>query len=522
MIAPHRSLRHALASATLLVVSAPVVLGAGPKADFNGDGFEDLVCGAPLHDNRAPGFFLHREEDTGMFELLSGSVDRLTAAGDTSFDDNNSIGFNGFKRYAAALAAGDFDGDGYTDLAVGSPGRNGTGAVRVYVSDSSGLRTLGSELITQGSDGVEEDAEEGDDFGASLAAGDFDGDGYDDLAIGTPHENVLGASGTAHGAVNVLYGTPSGLSAARDQLWTQDAGGIADACEGGDHFGSALAVGDFDHDGRDDLAIGVPGEDNGATPDEGRVHVLFGTASSGLTGQGSVVLDRRIKIIATLEDTSRYEFGSALAAGDMNGDGADDLAIGMPGDDVGSAVDAGSVIAFFGQTTRSFTRLSAVINEETGGVPGTAGPGDRFGAAITIGRFGVDGFGDLAIGAPGDAVGSASGAGSVTVIFGASFGPNFGAPIFVLTQNFLHSGVSEAGDAFGSALTHGDYDGDGFDDLAIGVPLEDDGEPDCGVVHVVYGELVGLDTNDAELWSQGTFGVNGTREDGAQFGSALR
>ena len=60
MNAPHRSHRHALASAMLLVGSAPVVLGAGPKADFNGDGFEDLVCGAPLHDNRAPGLFLHR------------------------------------------------------------------------------------------------------------------------------------------------------------------------------------------------------------------------------------------------------------------------------------------------------------------------------------------------------------------------------------------------------------------------------------------------------------------------------
>jgi hypothetical protein len=180
-------------------------------------------------------------------------------------------------------------------------------------------------------------------------------------------------------------------------------------------------------------------------------------------------------MVVGLEDATRYGFGSALAAGDLNGDGADDVAIGMPGDDVNGAVDPGSVAVFFGQTTRTLARLTSGINFETGGVPGTARPGERFGASIAIGRFGVDAFGDLAIGAPGDAVGSAAGAGSVTVIFGASFGPNFGAPIFMLTQNFLHSGVSETNDAFGSSLTHGDYDGDGLEDLAIGVPLEDDG-----------------------------------------------
>ena len=110
----------------------------------------------------------------------------------------------------------------------------------------------------------------------TTAKGDFNGDGFGDLAIGAPGEN-LGA-----GAVHVLYGSATGLTTTGSQFLSQGAGGIADAAEAGDEFGRSLAVGNFNSDGFNDLAIGAPGENRGA----GTVHVLYGSAS-GLTATGS-------------------------------------------------------------------------------------------------------------------------------------------------------------------------------------------------------------------------------------------
>jgi hypothetical protein len=90
-------------------------------------------------------------------------------------------------------------------------------------------------------------------------ANDFNGDGRQDLAVGVRAED------SSAGAVNVLYGSASGITATADQFFRQGVGGLADTAEGGDLFGSSLAAGDLNGDGRDDLAVGVPGEDVGAS-----------------------------------------------------------------------------------------------------------------------------------------------------------------------------------------------------------------------------------------------------------------
>ncbi|HZB58589.1 MAG TPA: FG-GAP repeat protein, partial [Actinomycetota bacterium] len=176
---------------------------------------------------------------------------------------------------AAASAGADFDNDGFADLAVGVPGENDfAGAVSVLYGSGGGLTGTGAQVFT----GVGGGAIVGS-FGAAVAAGDFDNDGFADLAAGAPFRSV-GGQGAA-GSVGVLYGSSGGLTATGGQLFTQ----VGGAVETGDEFGSALAAGDFDNDGFADLGAGPPGENVGGVAAAGAVSALFG-AGGGLGTAG--------------------------------------------------------------------------------------------------------------------------------------------------------------------------------------------------------------------------------------------
>jgi hypothetical protein len=136
--------------------------------------------------------------------------------------------------------------------------------------------TVPDQFWTQNTPNVNDLAEMSDFFGNSLSAGDFNGDGFDDLAIGVGFEDLVSLFDDA-GAVNIIYGSLSGLSATTvpDQFWTQNTPNVADSSEDFDGFGRAVTSSDFNGDGRDDLAIGVDGENDAA----GAVNVIYGSLS---------------------------------------------------------------------------------------------------------------------------------------------------------------------------------------------------------------------------------------------------
>jgi hypothetical protein len=229
-------------------------------------------------------------------------------------------------------------------------GPKGAGAVVVLLGSSEGMTDSGAEFWVQdapGINGLSDLAEPGDAFGYSLAVGDFDGNGADDLAIGVPFEGPDGTDPARReaGAVHVVYGVPGqGLGFGGPQFWHQDSstadGTVADAREAGDAFGLSLAAGDLDGDGCADLVVGVPYEDVSTLfatiADAGAVHVLYGRQDGGLSLGGNQYWHQDSSRVTDTAETGDL-FAMSLAIGDFNGDAHADLAIGVPAEGITSA-----------------------------------------------------------------------------------------------------------------------------------------------------------------------------------------
>ena len=459
-----------------------MVLAAG---DFNGNGRADLSIGTPYEDYQ-------NDTDFGKVNVLYGSFSGLNSTGSQLWEQDKLVRSNNEAddKFGASLISGDFDGDGYDDLAIGASEEDlgstvDSGAVNVVYGSFSGLSSTGNQFWTQTSFPLGGD-EAGDRFGSSLTAGDFDGDGYDDLVIGTPDEDLDGK--TNAGKVNVLEGSSSGLTATGSQLWEQDHLNGSNN-EAGDRFGSSLTTGDFDGDGYDDLAIGVPDEDLGSIIDSGAVHVMHGSFT-GLTTTGNQFWDQKSFPFGGNENYD--SFGESLAAGDFDGDGYDDLAIGTPDEDINGNNNAGKVNILHGSWS-GLTSTGSQLWQQDDLTGSPTESGDRFGAVLAVGDFDGDGYDDLAVGAPHEDWGSTTDAGVVNVIYGSSSGLTRTGSQLWHQDSFGVTSSVEAYDRFGSSLTVKDFNGDGFADLAIGVPGEDLGSlTNSGAVHVLYGSTTGL------------------------------
>jgi hypothetical protein len=442
---------------------------------------------------------------------------------------------------------GDFDGDGFDDLASGIPNEDvgiccgegyvgETGAVSIIYGYKNGLDPkLGDQLLTQASlSGIPSSDGRLDSFGSSLALGDFNGDGFDDLAIGVPNDLI---DGTRVGSVYVVYGTVLGLGGDEEpntplQVFLQGVDGINDSGEEGDQFGSSLTSGDFNADGKDDLAIGVPDESVGSISNAGGVEVIYGS-SSGLSSTLVKADQFWTQDSSNVDNSAETDdhFGSSLTSGDFNADGKDDLAIGVSNENVVSISNAGGVQVIYG-TSSGLSATSPIANQfwtqDSSNVDNSAETDDLFGYSLTSGDFNADGKDDLAIGVPEEHVGPISNAGGAQVIYGSSSG--LSATLVKSDQFWTQDSTNvddtaENDDSFGFSLTSGDFNADGKDDLAIGVPDEEVGSiPNAGGVEVIYGSSSGLSATLVkadQFWTQDSPDIENDAELSDLFGYSL-
>jgi len=519
----------------LLVAGCPIAATALPAAaaactsglagDVNDDGYAEVAVSETRGDLDAGGVHILYGRRSGLVVEAAGS------ARDDQFFDQNSRGVPGTSEsgdgFGGATAFGDFNADGCADLAVGTPGEDDSrGAVVVLYGSRSGITTAGAQSVRFAA--VFPTPESlFNRFGSSLAVGDLDDDGVDDLAVGAPSRQLAGQAGD--GAVAVLYGDADGLNRGSTApiLIDPDTPGIPRLPGSGEfffRFGSDLAIGDFDGNNRAELAIGSLGA---GSPGEGRGAVQTVEIDDGALIAGAPITAETLGLDTPGEGE---DIGQALAAGDVNNDGFDDLVVGVPG---------------YGSPEREFTGAGAVVllPGTAGGLtgvgrqlwwqdsPGVVGVADRindgFGSTVAIGPLDTDPYADLAIGTPGDTVssGSVEGVeGSVTVLRGSATGlttAGFGGARY--TQNTAGiAGSPESGDNFSRAVAIAFVQSRGQGSLIIGAPGETvRGIRGTGQFHQLGINAAGPDPTASRTFHLDTPGLKGKPSGSASFGREL-
>ncbi len=426
---------------------------------------------------------------------------------------------------AGGLLAGDFNNDGFDDLALGVPGETvgnvPAGAVAILYGRSGGISATAvpDQVFHQDSPGVPGSAELGDAFGSMVIAGDFNGDGFDDLAVGVKGEDFFfgGSNKPDAGVISLIFGSAAGLSTTAIAL-QQFRAATPRQFTG---FGSVMAADDFDDDGFDDLAIGIAGDVVG-TITAGTVQVLYGTPTGPDSANRQIWSQNSSGVLDSSE--SGDAFGCALACSDFDNNGTADLAIGAFGEDLATS-NVGMVHVFFSIPGTGLTASSDLtFAQGVGGVPGIQTSDDRFGFSLAAIPHGVSG---LAIGCPND-FDSPLRSGSVLVL--PPNGLSVAGSTFISQNIVAGFAAPTASDKFGSSLVLSDFGRlffpSGGADLVIGVPggtglLGTNLVPNAGLVIVLYGRNGSFDFAHPQRWGQGNAGLAEVAESGDAFGSVL-
>lgn len=420
--------------------------------DVDGDGIADLAVGAHF-------------DDDGGFD--SGAVWVLLLDGDGTVKGEQKIsevagGFGGevdnIDRFGSGVAGlGDLDGDGVPDLAVGvqadDDGGTNRGAVWVLFLNADGT-VKAEQKISSTSGGLTGPLEDGDNFGIDVASvGDLDGDGTTDVAVGAWGDDDGGVN---HGAVWVLFLNADGTVKAEQKI-SPTVGGFEGDLVDGDFFGSSTAaVGDLDGDGITELAVGAYVKNDGG-PDRGAVWVLF------LNNDGTVKAEQKISATAggfggQLDDGDLFGIGLG-GLGDLDGDGAPDLAVGAANDDDGGPNHGAVWILFL--NIDGTVKAEQKVSDTAGGFGGVLADFNGFGVSVAaLGDLDGDEFPELAVGANQD-----NQTGAVWVLSLNDGGVSAACPADVVRDGVVDSSdlnavLAEFGQASGAGCVP-DINGDG-------------------------------------------------------------
>jgi hypothetical protein len=449
---------------------AQMGISVSNAGDVNGDGFSDVIVGAPNYDNG------QYKEGTAFVYL--GSANGLAAFA-ALLEYNVANAFFG----SSVSAAGDVNGDGYGDIIVGaygySNGETNEGAFFIYHGSASGINTSPAF--------IRESNQTNAFFGASVSsAGDVNGDGYSDVIVGS---ELYDNGQTDEGAAFVYYGSAAGITLA--------GGTLLEFNQANARFGESVSIaGDVNGDGYSDIVVGAYLYDDGQN-DEGAAFVYHGS-SAGISTNAAVVLQI---------NQDYAQFGNAVSdAGDVNGDGYSDIVVGAYLYN-NNQDDEGAAFVYHGSAAGISTNAAVLLQ--------TNQDYAQLGESVSCaGDVNGDGYSDIIVGAYLFDSGETD--------EGAAF-VYYGSPTGINPTIQAHLQCNQVNARFGTAVSGaGDFNGDGFSDVIVGARFYDNGQTDEGAAFIYNGNEANGKKNNLRLYNSDlSTPINNTNFDKLDFGAGL-